>query len=167
MATQKSNSWFILAFARAPPHFYVCLIIYFQCYELTVRMQPGIMILPYIDGDQAAAEATLEPFRTKVTPVFAQTGFAPDYNAVSHGADAMLTHVPPRAVVGGASFSQLWDDVIGWVFGEWVQFTEADETKQTMIMFEFGKKGKIDSVAAADTAFPLRDPHYYTIITAR
>lgn len=125
------------------------------------------MIIPYIDGDQAAAEAALEPFRTKVKPVFAQTGAAPSFNAVSHGSDSFLAHVPPRYAVGAAAFSELWDDVVGWIFGEWIKYTEQEETKGSMVMFEFGKKGKIDSVDATATAFPLREPHYYTVITAR
>jgi len=149
IGTQESTWCLNLMLARAPPHF-----------------QPGITILPYIEGDQTAAEAALEPFRTKVTPVFAHIGTAHSQNAFSHGPDAFLAHAPPRAVLAGATFSKLWDDVVGWVFNEWVSFTEQEETKGSFVMFELAEQGKIASVPVGATAFPERHPHFYMIATA-
>ncbi|KAF8883829.1 FAD-binding domain-containing protein [Infundibulicybe gibba] len=140
----------MLAFARAPPHFH-----------------PGITIIPYIEGDTQEAEKIIAPFRTTVTPVFERIGSAPNQNAVTHGADAMLANVPPRSAIGGALFTDLWDDVVGQVFGEWRAFTEKEETRASMVMWEFGYRDRIAEVKASDTAYPARSPHYYVLATGR
>jgi len=147
---QPPTSYLILAFSRAPPEFY-----------------PSIMILPYLQGSQSSAEAALSPFRTKVTPVFDQTGLAPTFNAVSHASDAFLSGAPPRYLSGGAAFSELWDDVVEHVFGEWVAFTEDEERRSGIVLWEFGFRNKIAEVPKAATAFSVRDPSYYAVVTAR
>lgn len=125
------------------------------------------MILPYIEGDTKEAENLLSPFRTRVKPVFEQTGFAPNFSAVAHGSDAFLANSPPRSIAGGAFFSELWEDVVMRVFGEWASFTEDEDRKASIALWEFDFKDKVAEVDRAETAFPLREPHYYLIITGR
>lgn len=84
---------------------------------------------------------------------------------MSHGADAFMANSPPRAVNGGAMFSELHDDVVGRVFGEWIAFTENEDRRGTMVMWEFDAQAKVAEVPIGDTAFPVRKPHYYVAIT--
>lgn len=125
------------------------------------------MVLPYIEGNQASAEAILEPFRTMASPVFAQTETAATHNAVSHGGDDFLLNAPPRVVIACALFSELYDDVMERLWTEWVEFTETQEARDSLILFEFWKKGKVDGIKVADTAFPVRTPHWYMAMGAR
>ncbi|KAI0080431.1 FAD-binding domain-containing protein [Panus rudis PR-1116 ss-1] len=153
-AQQTPGQWLIMTFARAPPEFY-----------------PSILLLPYIEGTPEEGEKALEPLKTDVKPVFEQIFSAPNFNTVSHGADAMLAHIPPRAATGGATFTDIWDDVVGQIFGEWAAFTDpsvdAGDRLQSVIMWEFPYREKIASVPSDATAFPLRVPHSYVVATAR
>jgi len=147
---QTPKERLILIFGRAPPHFY-----------------PGVMVLPYIEGSETEASSTITPFRTEITPVFEQTGFAPNLNAVSHSADATLAAAPPRAIIGGAFFGDLWDEMVMQAFGEWVQYTEKEENRASMVMWELGHRDAIAKVGVEETAFPFREPHYYAIVQGR
>ncbi|KAF9456595.1 hypothetical protein BDZ94DRAFT_1326870 [Collybia nuda] len=149
LKTQLENSNLSIMFTRSAPHF-----------------QPGIVALPYIENDDGEAEKRVAPFRTTITPVFERIGTAPNYNVFAHGADATLADIPPRSVAGGALFSEAWDDVISTAFREWVTFTEKEEHKRSMMMWEFNPRNKIAEVAEKDTAFPTRNPHYHVVITA-
>lgn len=75
--------------------------------------------------------------------------------------------MPPRSVTGGVLFKDLWDDVVGQVFGEWVAFTEQEDHKPTSLLWESGVREKIAEVSPSATAFPVRVPHYYLVVTAR
>jgi hypothetical protein len=124
------------------------------------------MILPYIENIAGNAEEPLAPFRTTLKPVFEHVGVVSSYNAAAHGADS-LANIPLRSVTGGAMFSELWDDVVIKVFGEWVAFTESEDHKGTMVLWEFGAREKFAEVTQAVTAFPVRNPHDYVTITGR
>ncbi len=130
-------------------------------------LKPGIMLLPYVEGSTAESEATIAGFRTEVKPVFEQIFHAPNFSIVSHGSDEFLSNSPPRSIIGGAGFGELWEDVLGHVFGEWIGFTENEDRKGCMVMWEFGTREKIAEVPSTDAAFSLRDPHYYVVITGR
>lgn len=129
--------------------------------------QPSVLLFPYVEGPQPTAGAALSPFRTSITPVFEQTAFAPTFNAVSHGSDEFLSNAPPRYIIGGAAFSELWDDVVARVFGEWVAYTEEESTKGSFIVWELWNREKVASVGRAETAFSVREPHYYVVANAR
>ncbi|KDQ17852.1 hypothetical protein BOTBODRAFT_29163 [Botryobasidium botryosum FD-172 SS1] len=144
------NNKINIAFGRPPPHF-----------------KPAVMVVPYFEGTESETSSIIAPFRTEITPVSDRIGIAPTCNAVSHGADAMLASVPPRALLRGALFSDLWDEMAMQVFEEWVRYTDNEETRATMIMWELGYGGKIAKVGVEETAFPVRDPHYYLIVQAR
>ncbi|KAF8066753.1 FAD-binding domain-containing protein [Lyophyllum atratum] len=151
LRTHNPDSKLILSFIRSPPHFY-----------------PGIAILPYIEGDAQSSSTVLAPFRSDtLKPIFEQTGLAPDYNAVSHGADASLAGAPPRHITGTVLFSDLWEDLVLRVFGEWVAFTEHEDRKAGMVLWEFGHRDKIAEVKSDVTAFVSREPHYYVAFTGR
>ena len=142
----------------------------FACVSTTAnisRLQPSIIVVPYIEGDPPTAETLLSPFRTRVTPMFAQTTFAPTFNIVSHGVDPFLLNAPPRSVIAGACFSKLYDDVLEWVLAEWLGFTEREEFKQSLIMFEFWRSGTVDAVPVSATAHPVRVPHWYLAMGTR
>ncbi|KAF9467436.1 FAD-binding domain-containing protein [Collybia nuda] len=145
---QPPSSHLVLLFTRSPPHFY-----------------PGVVILPYIQSDTGDAEKLIAPFRTEVTPVFEQVRTVPNFNAVSHGSDAAMANSPPRILNGGAMFSELWDDVAEKVFGEWKTFTETEDHKRTMVLWQFVPQAKIAEVGREETAFPVREPHYYVSVT--
>lgn len=125
------------------------------------------MILPYIENDKGDAEQLLAPFQTTIQPVFQQVGVAPTLNAVSHGSDSFLSNAPPRSVTGGAMISEIWEDLIGRVFGDWIQFTENEEHKGSVVMWEFYAREKVAETAVNATAYPVRAPHYYVALTAR
>jgi len=136
--------------------------------DLTLFIKPGIAILPYIEGDAQSSSAVLAPFRSDtLKPVFEQTGLAPDFNAVSHGVDASLVGAPPRHTTGAVLFSDFWEDLILRVFGEWVAFTEHEDRKAGMVLWEFGHRDKIAEVKSDAMAFVSREPHYYVAFTGR
>ncbi|TCD63940.1 glycerol transporter [Steccherinum ochraceum] len=155
LPTQGTNSWLNLVFGRAPTSPYL----------------PAVMIFPYIDGKDgttALAEKALKPLLDAMPPYIpAQLETKATFYDVSRAPEVFLDHAPPRYAVGAASFGDLNDMIVREVFNEWVKYSDQEETRGTMVMFEFGKKGKIDSVAPTATAFPLREPHYYSVITAR
>lgn len=62
-------------------------------------------------------------------------------------------------------FSELQDDVVGRVFGEWIAFTENEDCRGSMVIWEFDAQAKIAEVPIGDTAYPVRKPHYYVAIT--
>ena len=129
--------------------------------------QPAMAILPYIEGSPEQAEEILSPFRTIVQPVFQRTGVVSSFNAVSHSSDAALSNLPPRSVSGTALFSELWDDVVTTVFNEWTTYTEVEERKSSIVLWEFCSQEKIAEVRSDATAYPARDPHYYVVVEGR
>ncbi|KAF8885448.1 FAD-binding domain-containing protein [Infundibulicybe gibba] len=150
LESQTATSKVIVTFARAPPTF-----------------SPSILLLPYVEGSAAQGNKTLLPFRsTNPAPFVDQVTSAPDFNAVSHAADSILAGVPPRAMIGGALFGDLWDDVVSKVYDEWASFTVGDSINST-IMWEFGFREKITEVKSDATAYPARKPHYYVTFTGR
>ncbi|KAK7439343.1 hypothetical protein VKT23_017569 [Stygiomarasmius scandens] len=146
---QDKTSKMILAFARAPPHFY-----------------PGLLILPYIE-DVHKTDTILAPFREIVKPIFEGVGPAPNFSAVAHAADDSLKGVPPRQIIDGALFSDLWEDVVSKAFGDWIQFTEQPQFRATVCMWEFWHQEKIAETDVGKMAFAARDPHYYVVVTGR
>ncbi|KAM6494399.1 FAD-binding domain containing protein [Amanita muscaria] len=147
---QTPDARFLLCFSRMAPEFH-----------------PSMAILPYIEGPQEKAEKALEPFRTIAQPVFQRTTIVPSFNAVSHASDAALSNLPPRLVSGTVLYSEFWDDVIIKVFQEWVAYTEVDERRSSIVLWEFDRREKIAAVETNATAYPARDAHYYAVITAR
>jgi len=89
------------------------------------------------------------------------------FNAVSHCSDAALSNLPPRSVSGTVLFSELWDDVVTIVFNEWMTYTEVEERKSSIVLWEFDFREKIAEVKSDATAYPARDPHYYVVVTGR
>ncbi|KIJ42149.1 hypothetical protein M422DRAFT_48356 [Sphaerobolus stellatus SS14] len=150
LSTQKPGHRLILTFSRAPPDYY-----------------PSILILPYIEGTEEETKFALAPFTETIKPVFQQIVSVPTFNAVSHSADAFLAHVPPRAALGGALFSNLWEDTITKVFLDWMAFTENEDSRQSVVMWELFARDKIAEVREEDTAYPARKPHYYAIVDGR
>ncbi|KAG6872366.1 hypothetical protein C0995_010285 [Termitomyces sp. Mi166 len=140
----------ILMFARAPPDFY-----------------PGLLLLPYIENDATPPDEVLAPFRELVKPIFEGLQTVDGYLAVSHGADQALTGAPPRMTTDGALFSDLWDDVIGRAFDSWIQFTEDQEFKGSIMMWEFGHRDKLAERKVEDMAFGAREKHYYMVTISR
>lgn len=130
-------------------------------------LQPSVLLLPYVEGNPKDSEAAIARFRTEVKPVFEHIVHAPTFNAVAHASDASFSNLPSSSLNGGVAFGDLWEDVIIHVFGEWVAFTENEDTKGSMLMWEFGVKDKIAEVPRTATAFALRDPHYYAVVTGR
>lgn len=65
------------------------------------------------------------------------------------------------------AFGELWDDIITRVYGEWVEFTENEDRKEAMVMWEFGVRDKISEIPSTQTAYALRDPHYYAVFSGR
>ncbi|KAF9264369.1 FAD-binding domain-containing protein [Marasmius fiardii PR-910] len=147
---QHPSTKMILMFARAPPHFY-----------------PGLLLLPYIENENTKPEEVLAPFREPVKPLFEGLAEVQGFSAVSHGADQVLDGGPPRMVIDGALFKDLWDDVIGEAFGRWCQFTEVEEFKGSLMMWEFGHRDKLTERKVEDMAFAARDPHYYVAVIPR
>lgn len=125
------------------------------------------MLLPYVEGSKEESEAAISGFRNEVKPVFEQIFHAPNFNIVSHGSDEFLSNSPPRSLIGGVGFKEMWEDVIGHVFGEWIAFTENEDRKGCFVLWEFGVRDKVASVPSTDAAFALREPHYYAVITGR
>ncbi|TCD63939.1 hypothetical protein EIP91_004749 [Steccherinum ochraceum] len=151
LETQPATTYLCFGFARSPPHF-----------------QPSIIAIPYVDGgDSAAAEAFTALFQTKLAPLVSHLASLPSLNTASHAGDALLLDVPPRGVTTAALFSVLYDDVVEWVFNEWLNFTDNEETKRTLALFEFFKRGKVDGVAVGDTAYSVRAPHWYMALGTR
>ncbi|KAH8094533.1 FAD-binding domain-containing protein [Cristinia sonorae] len=147
---QGSNAWLNIGFLRMPPHY-----------------KPCIMLIPTIYGDQAAATASIQSFHTEITPIFGQTGFVAGSNAIAHGGDAFLLNAPPRSSIGGAYFGEFRIDVAREIFSDWMKFTAEEGFKESLVMFEFAKRGKVDSVPLSATAFPVRDPHWFMASAAR
>ncbi|KIJ42255.1 hypothetical protein M422DRAFT_254662 [Sphaerobolus stellatus SS14] len=146
----KPGHRLMLTFSRAPPEFY-----------------PSVLILPYIEGTAEEAKSALAPFTETIKPVFQQIVSVPTFNAVSHSSDEFLAHVPPRAILGGALFSDLWEDIITKVFFDWMTFTENEDSRQSVVFWELFFRDKITEVKEEDTAYPARKPHYYAVITGR
>ncbi|KAL0066808.1 hypothetical protein AAF712_006209 [Marasmius tenuissimus] len=140
----------IIIFARAPPDFY-----------------PGILIVPYIENDKVSPDTVLSPFRELAKPIFEGLGTVDNFTAVSHAVDQSLAGLPPRLHLAGALITDLWDDVVSNVFGEWVKFTDQEEFKATTVMWELAHRDKITDIKAEDMAFPERSPHYYVVALSR
>ncbi|KAJ3483613.1 hypothetical protein NLI96_g6192 [Meripilus lineatus] len=148
--TQSTGSKLVLCFARSP-----------------VNFQPSILLLPYVEGTPKDSETSIDKFRTEVQPVFEQLDHVPSFTAVSHASDSFLANSPPRSIFGGVAFGELWDDIITRVYGEWVEFTENEDRKEAMVMWEFGVRDKISEIPSTQTAYALRDPHYYAVFSGR
>jgi len=136
-----------LAFGRAAPYF-----------------QPAVMIMPYVSGDIDRAEKVLRPFRDTLKPIIDKSVSLPDMFAVSHIADGNFENTPSRLNVQCAITSDIWTDTALEVWDRWCKFTENDDCKQTLVIWEIGRPDKIAEVGKADTAFHVRDPHYGVII---
>ncbi|GJJ15848.1 hypothetical protein Clacol_010126 [Clathrus columnatus] len=145
--SQSPKQTFIVTFARSPPEYH-----------------PSLLLLPYVEGTPAEIETVLAPFRTEVTPLFEQTGLAPTYNAVSHGADSILSQFPPRRITGGALFSAIWNDLLKSIYDEWLTFTGDNESKSTIIMWEFFPSGKYTEIPVRDTAYAARKRQNYFLV---
>ncbi|KAF8634135.1 hypothetical protein AX17_004279 [Amanita inopinata Kibby_2008] len=148
LSTQTQDRRIILGFARGPPDF-----------------QPGLLILPYIEGSAQSAEQILLPFCTSAKPVFRETSLAPTFNVIAQTNGTRMANVPPRTMLGAALFGDLWDDVVTHVFEEWVAFTEVEERRESTVLFEFDSRDKIAAVKPDATAFAARDPHYFAVVT--
>ncbi|PFH47766.1 hypothetical protein AMATHDRAFT_6434 [Amanita thiersii Skay4041] len=153
LPTQPLTTRFILGFSRAPPDFY-----------------PSLIILPYVESPTIEqAEQILSPFLITVQPIFRQTFLVPTFHAVTHSADEMLAHLPPRSIMGGALFSDLWEDVVQDTFNDWVSWTQDanGERNASIVLWEFDRRDKIAEVKKEETAFAARDPWYYVVATSR
>jgi hypothetical protein len=122
------------------------------------------MIMPYVSGDIDRAEKVLRPFRDTLKPIIDKSVSLPDMFAVSHIADGNFENTPSRLNVQCAITSDIWTDTALEVWDRWCKFTENDDCKQTLVIWEIGRPDKIAEVGKADTAFHVRDPHYGVII---
>ncbi|GJE93919.1 FAD-binding domain-containing protein [Phanerochaete sordida] len=143
-----------ISFSRPAPHF-----------------KPSVTLLPMVlhDTDGERSAKVLAPFRTgALKPVFEKVASVPDLNTASHGADASLKSAPRRLIIRGTITSDFTPALVLAVWQKWVAFTETSEdVRGSAVMFDVTHPGKLTAVGAADTALPLRVPHYWMAIQGR
>lgn len=147
LSLQQQDSIIMMFFSRMPPYF-----------------QPSIAIMPYIKGSPDKAEQLLSPFYTNLQPVFQRIDTVPSLASFARANDRTLDKCSRRFISSTAPFSKLWDDVVTTAYQDWVAFTEAEEFRGSMLLWEFPHSDKIAEVKEDATAFPLRVPHYYVVV---
>jgi len=137
----------VLGFGRPAPHF-----------------KPAVMIMTYVSGDIDRAEKVLRPFRDTLKPIVDNSVSLPNILAVSHVADGNFESTPSRLNIRGAIVSDIWTDTVLEVWGRWCKFTENDDCKQTLVIWEISRSERIAEVGRMETAFHARDLHYCVTI---
>ncbi|KAJ8091885.1 hypothetical protein AAF712_013556 [Marasmius tenuissimus] len=140
----------IIIFARAPPDFH-----------------PSILIVPYIENAKVSPDTVLSPFRKLAKPIFEGLETVENFTGVSHAVDQSFAGLPPRLHLAGALITDLWDDVVSDVFGEWVKFTDQEEFRTATVMWELIHRDKVTDKKTEDMAFSERSPHYYMAALSR
>jgi hypothetical protein len=60
--------------------------------------------------------------------------------------------------------SPTWEDIALEVWDRWCKFTENDDRKQTLVIWQVGRQEKVAEVSRVNTAFYARDLHNCVIV---
>lgn len=153
-ASQTAGEKLTINFSRPAPHF-----------------KPSVTLLPMVlhDDNGERSAKVLGPFRSgDIKPVFEKIATVPDLNTSSHGADASLKSAPRRLIIRGTVYSDLYPELLLAVWEKWVAFTETSEdVRGSAVLFDVTSPEKLVQVGVADTALPLRVPHYWMAVQGR
>jgi hypothetical protein len=123
--------------------------------------------MTYVSGDAARAERVLHPFRHTLTPITDQSATLDNMFEVSHVADENLREMPRRMNMQAAVVSDIRTDTALEVWDQWRQFTENEDGKESIILWEIDRPEKILGAGKVDSAVHPRDPHYCVVIYGR
>ncbi|GJJ15849.1 hypothetical protein Clacol_010127 [Clathrus columnatus] len=144
LSTPSPKQVFILGFSRAAPDYY-----------------PTLLFIPYVEGTPEEVDAVISPFRTEITPLLEQTVTLASFMQAAHFTDGITKQFPPRRINGLALFSGLWDDLVLSMYDEWLKFTENNDSKTSLVLWEFHPPGKNTEIDIKDTAYPCRKQQNY------
>ncbi|KAI0765178.1 FAD-binding domain-containing protein [Fomes fomentarius] len=152
--TQTAGERFTMNFSRGPaPEF-----------------RPSVVILPTVlnDKDGSRAQTVLAPFIAgSVKPVLQNIRVVPNFQTISHAADAALATAPRRLIIRGTMFSDFFPDLLLAVWYKWLQFTENEDVRASAVLWDLTLPTPITSVKADETALKTRLPHYWMAVQGR
>lgn len=138
--------------------------------DVRLFLKPSVVILPTVlnDEDGSRAQTVLAPFTAgSVKPMLQNIRVVPNFQTMSHAADAALATAPRRLVIRGTMFSDFFPDLLLAVWHKWLKFTENEDVRASAVLWDLTLPTSITSVKVDETALKTRVPHYWMAVQGR